>query len=379
MPTDVTRPSIDIRTQLSSSHYLFNHITQLSRESTALVAESDLPQSMAKPIMVTGATGKQGGAVVDALVALNDPNITILAVTRDPESPSAQKLLTKSKQIRLVRGDLNNASLTFEGAKFESPNGKVWGVFSVQAMSMDIKAEDAESAIETKQGMALVDAALANNVQMFVYSSVDRGGAEKSWNNPTDVPHFRTKYLIERYLRDEATGKMNWNIIRPVIFFDNISQDFQSKIVMTAVKDSIGDQVFPWVATKDIGVFAATAFADPEKFKGVALTLAGDELTWGELNHKFKEYTGYDVPTTFGFVGAGLKWYSHEMGAMCKWFETEGFGFPNLGELRAIDPNLTDFNTWLRRDSDWADPAVASLAAPVATSADAQNVQSAGA
>lgn len=307
-----------------------------------------------KPIMVTGATGKQGGAVVDALLALNDPTITILAVTRNPESEASQKLMAKSKQIRLIRGDLNNTSLTYENAKFESPNGKIWGVFSVQTMSMGVKVEDTETAEETKQGMGLIDGALANDVKMFVYTSVDRGGAEKSWDNPTSVPHFRTKYLIERYLRSEATGRMNWTILRPVIFMDNIENNLPSKIVMTAIKSSIGNKSMPWIATKDIGFFAAQAFADTDKYNGVAISLAGDELTFDQLNEKFKNFTGHDVPTTFSFVGSALNWLSNEMGQMCNWFRDEGYFTPNLPELRSIDPHLLDFDTWLRQDSDWS-------------------------
>lgn len=307
-----------------------------------------------KPIMVTGATGKQGGAVVDALLALNDPSIIILAVTRNPESETAQRLMAKSQQIRLIRGDLNNTSLTYENAKFESPTGKIWGVFSVQTMAMGVKVEDAELAEETKQGMGLIDGAIANDVKMFVYSSVDRGGAEKSWDNPTPVPHFRTKYLIERYLRSEATGKMAWTILRPVIFMDNIDNTLQSKVIMTAIKNEVGNKQMPWVATKDIGFFAAKAFADPEKFNGVAISLAGDDLTWDQLDEKFKAFVGHDIPTTFGIVGTALNWFSGEMGAMCTWFREEGYAHPNLAELRAIDPHLTDFDTWLRQDSAWS-------------------------
>lgn len=309
--------------------------------------------------MVTGATGKQGGAVVDALLALNDPTITILAVTRNPESETSQKLMAKSKQIRLIRGDLNNTSLTYENAKFESPNGKIWGVFSVQAMGMGVKLEDAETADETKQGMGLIDGAIANEVKMFVYTSVDRGGAEKSWDNPTPVPHFRTKYLIERYLRSEATGKMNWTILRPVIFMDNIENNLPSKVVMTAIKNTVGNKQMPWVATKDIGFFAAQAFADTEKYNGVAISLAGDDLTFEQIDEKFKAFTGHGVPTTFSIAGTALNWFSGEMGAMCNWFRDEGYAHPNLAELRAIDPNLTDFDTWLRQDSAWSPNVIA--------------------
>jgi uncharacterized protein YbjT (DUF2867 family) len=49
---------------------------------------------------------------------------------------------------------------------------------------------------EERQGKALVDAAIKNNVKNFVYSSVDRGGP-RSDNDATNVPHFASKYRVE--------------------------------------------------------------------------------------------------------------------------------------------------------------------------------------
>ena len=87
-----------------------------------------------KAILVTGATGKQGGALIAALLSHNAP-FTILAVTRNPESPSAQKLAAKSPRIKLVKGNLDDLPALFGAAKAISP--QIWGVFSVQTMMGD--------------------------------------------------------------------------------------------------------------------------------------------------------------------------------------------------------------------------------------------------
>jgi hypothetical protein len=76
------------------------------------------------------------------------------------------------------------------------------------------------AATEEAQGRALVDEAVANGVEWFVYSSVDRGGDEKSWDNPTPIPHFISKHNIELYLREKAGDKMMWSILRPTAFMD---------------------------------------------------------------------------------------------------------------------------------------------------------------
>jgi uncharacterized protein YbjT (DUF2867 family) len=81
-------------------------------------------------ILVTGATGKQGGALIQNLIQKNAP-FQILAVTRNTESPSAQKLVKLSKNITLVQGDLDNPSEIFKNAQSQTSQ-PIWGVFSVQ-------------------------------------------------------------------------------------------------------------------------------------------------------------------------------------------------------------------------------------------------------
>jgi hypothetical protein len=73
---------------------------------------------------------------------------------------------------------------------------------------------------EEAQGKALVDAALVAGVKFFVYASVDRGGDDKSYETPTEIPHFVSKYNVEHHLVDKAGDKMQWFIIRPVVFME---------------------------------------------------------------------------------------------------------------------------------------------------------------
>ena len=87
-------------------------------------------------ILVTGATGKQGGGVVNGLLTEDSTtDVEILAVTRKPDSASAQKLAQKSPKIKLVKGDLDDPNALLDTAKEVSSTGAVWGVFSVQVSS----------------------------------------------------------------------------------------------------------------------------------------------------------------------------------------------------------------------------------------------------
>lgn len=265
---------------------------------------------MSKVLLITGATGQQGGAVVDALLA--DPkgrsDFSILAVTRDPSSASAKSLAGKSAAISLLKGDLNDVPALFKTAS-EITKQPIWGVFSVQV------PKNVE--IEEQQGKALVDESLKHGVKHFVYTSVDRGGNEKSWDNPTNVPHFISKHRIEHHLRDSTTRQggdaMSWTVLRPVAFMDNITPGFSMKVFMAAWRQSLGTKPLQMVAVSDIGYFGAQAFLHPDKYSCKAIGLAGDNTSIEDLNKAFQKKLGTPLPETYGFLGSALLWGVKEM------------------------------------------------------------------
>lgn len=297
---------------------------------------------MSRAILITGATGKQGGAVVDALLSHGSSDL-LLAVTRNANSTSARRLAAKSSSIKIVEGDLDATSALFASAKAAAGAAPLWGVFSVQAMS------DRKSDKETQQGKALVDEAIKAGVQHFVYSSVERGGDERSWNNPTPVPHFITKHRIEHHLRNSTANNkspMGWTILRPVIFMDNLAPGFFGKVFLTMIHDIMGEKPLQWIATKDIGFFAAEAFRDPKTWNKRAIGLAGDNLTFSELSQAFKTVTGEPVGTTLGILGKALKHGVQELGIMVAWFKDEGYK-ADMAEIKRIHPGVMTMKHWL--------------------------------
>lgn len=162
---------------------------------------------MSKSILVTGATGKQGGAVIDALA--NNPEFTLLAQTRNATGAGAQKLQGKGNNIKVVEGDQDNVPGLFANAEKAAEKG-IWGVYSVQVS----QGKGVTHEGEIKQGKAMIDEAVKAGVKHFVYSSVERGGDEKSWENETPIPHFQSKYEIEHHLKKNA-GQMGWTVLRP--------------------------------------------------------------------------------------------------------------------------------------------------------------------
>lgn len=313
--------------------------------------------SIPKPILITGATGKQGGSVLEQLVTHpSSPQFILLAVTRNTSSASAQKFTKRHPNVKLVQGDLDDVPSLFRSAKDVLQQAgqiepKIWGVYSVQvSMGPGVTIEN-----EIKQGKALIDASLEEGVKHFVYSSVDRGGNAKSSDNETPIPHFQSKHQIEKHLLAQAGPKgekMGWTILRPVAFMENIVPGFASKVFLSALRDTLQDKPVQWISTVDIGLFAAKAFREPEVWNARAEGLAGDELTFEEMNGCFERVTGYPAPATYGLFGSALKWAVTEVRIMLDWFVTDGYGV-NIAKLRSEEPGLCDFERWLKERSDF--------------------------
>ena len=319
---------------------------------------------MSRAILVTGATGNQGGAVIRALLAQN-ANFQILAVTRNAASVSAQKLAAKSPRITLVQGNLDDVDSLFRAAK-QATKLPLWGVFSMQVQfilclrhhnfqayslltfdpwQLPPFSKDGPT-VEMRQGKALIDASITNGVGHFVYASVDRNGAQSDFN-PTNVPHFRSKHYIEKHLLERSqTSAMSWTILRPAAFMENFDGGFIGKVTATSWKLVVKSRPLQLVAVDDIGWFVANAFMEPGWSAGKCISLAGDELTWEEAAKVFREATGKEIPMTWGFVARIILWMSEPLGTMYAFFEKEGYG-ADVEELKKVHPGLLSLKAWL--------------------------------
>jgi uncharacterized protein YbjT (DUF2867 family) len=296
-----------------------------------------------KSILVTGATGKQGGALISSLLASRSTSpFNIIALTRNTNSARAKSLASKPN-VTILEGDLDDCPAIF--SKLTSP---LHGVFSVQ---VPLKAK-----VEEKQGKDLIDAAASFGVKHFVYTSVDRGGPERSDLDGSVVPHFRSKFNIENHLKTVGPKHgMDWTIIRPVAFMDNLTPDFLGRGFATLWKINGAESRLQLVASRDVGKLATEAFISQEEFKGRALSLASDELSWQEANDTFKAFVGTDLPMTYGWIGHVLRFVLHEhLGIMFKWFVDVGFG-ADPKAFKGKIPELLTFDAWLRTESGFKD------------------------
>jgi len=306
---------------------------------------------MVRRLLITGATGKQGGALITALTssAPNSANspFEIYAVTRDATSPSAQRLAAMSN-VTVIQANLANPVALF--VKLPTP---IWGLFAVPMMTAGHVCEESE-------GKALTAAAVAAGVQHIVFTSTDRGGQHGSEGNPTSVPHFASKFRIEEDIKSTAAarkdGSLTYTFLRPVAFFENFSNDFVGRCFPTMWRLNGADKPLQLISTSDIGRIAAEVFNahDSQEYKNKALSLAGDSLSLNEAGKIFREETGIrtGLPETYTWLGGVIRYAVADLRAMFGWFADSGFGV-DVPVLRQRYPYLKDFRTWVRRDSAW--------------------------
>ncbi len=276
-----------------------------------------------KTILVTGATGNQGGAVARSLRARG---WKVRALVRDPAKSTAQRLAKDN--IELVQGDL------FTTASLENALDGVYGVFSIQT-----PAEHGPAG-EIIQGKLLADAASKVHVQHFIYSSV--GGAERA----SGIPHFESKWQVEKHIH---ALNLPTTIVRPVFFMDNFINYFgtpikQEQKLILPLHPQTRLQL---IATEDIGNIVALAFEQPESFVGKSLEIAGDELTMTEIAESFSQV----MQRTISYVELPVEQSIQrdaENALMMEWFNTDGYQ-AIVPALRALLPSLMNLETWLRK------------------------------
>ncbi|WP_242343385.1 NmrA/HSCARG family protein [Anaeromyxobacter terrae] len=267
-----------------------------------------------RTVLVTGATGKQGGATLRHLARRG--GFALRAMTRKPEGDAAKAVAALGAE--LVQGDLDDA------ASLERALTGAWGVFAVQ------NTWEAGVVREEEQGKRLAELARRRGVQHFVYSSV--GSAHLA----TGIPHFDNKARVEEAVR--GLGFPSHVILRPVFFMENlVSPGFlQGDALVTALRPTTKLQM---IASDDIGRFAAQAFVEAEKWRGTETDLAGDAVTMPEAAEVVSELVGRKLAYRQIPMEA-VRANSEDFALMLEWFERVGYSadIPSLEARWGIRP-----------------------------------------
>lgn len=235
--------------------------------------------------LVTGATGTQGSAVAHALLARG---LQVRALVRDAEAPAARSLARAGAELAAGRFE--------DGGSLHAAMAGVDAVFSVQL------APGGQPDSERDQARALMQAARDAGVRQIVHSSVSNTGAFRTmagWNEGRwSRNYWESKADAEDIVR--RAGFPLHTILRPAFMMDNFAApkaawmfpDLSRGEILTAVA---ADTPMVLIAAADIGEAAAAAMAEPDRFAGQAIELAGDLRTLPQVAAILAEVKGAPV------------------------------------------------------------------------------------
>jgi uncharacterized protein YbjT (DUF2867 family) len=275
-------------------------------------------------VLVTGATGKQGGHVVRELLARGH---SVRAFTRKPESPAAGALAERG--VTIVKGDFEEEGSLERAAR---------GVDTVFAMSTPYGTNEKT---ETREGINIVRAAKAVGVKHLVYTSV--AGADRA----SGIPHFDSKFEVEKEIRRSG---IPFTIVAPVFFMENFVADWmlagiaQGSIAMALPATRRVQQI----SVSDIAQFATLVIERRESFLGRRIDIASDELTGVTAAAAISEASGRQIKYTALPIDA-VRQQNKDQALMFEWFDRVGYDADIVG-LRSDYPEVDwhSFSVWAR-------------------------------
>jgi uncharacterized protein YbjT (DUF2867 family) len=278
-------------------------------------------------VVVAGATGKQGGAVVKNLL---ERGHEVRAITRSTDSAKARELAKAG--VTLVRASLEDTAAVTKALD---------GATSLFAMTTPFEGG---TQAEIRQGVSAADAAKAAGVHL-VFTSVG------SANQQTGVPHFDSKYEVEKHI---ASIGVRATILAPVYFMENLyfgKEQLAKGMYATPLPPT---RKLALVPVEDIGAVAVRLLEDPGRFAGRRFDLGSDELTGNDVVAILSRVTG----RPFTYFQVPLDVIRQRMGEdavkMYEWFERVGYTVDRAA-LRREFPDVTfhDFESWARAQ-DWS-------------------------
>lgn len=277
-------------------------------------------------ILVTGATGQQGGAVARHLL---NQGFRVKALTRNAASAPAQALQAMGATI--VQGDFEKKEellAALEGCDT---------LFSVQ--NYWEKGVGYEG--EIRQARNLLEAARQMHIQHIVQASI------ADCDHAPGVKHIESKYAIEKMIQ---TSGIPYTLLRTVMFMENFVGKYPHLILAFLAGVLPAHFKLHLTTVDDIGAIAATVISVPEKYQGRIINIASDIATLSEIKQAYKENLSnkvldYKIPAWFGSL------INQEFTRQLQWNKTDGWKFP-LSETREVLPHLTSIREFFRKASN---------------------------
>lgn len=300
--------------------------------------------SITGPILVTGATGMQGGVVAAALLKAGK---TVRALVRNPNSDAAKAL--QAAGAELVEGDMLNRS------SLDAAMVGVEGVFSMQTPP---RSDDDTSEVDA--GKALVDAAFEAGVRMFVHTSVARAGDQENFVNWASGQWYPNYWNSKSAVIDAVVnrGFEFYTILKPALIMANYVPPRSQAMYPTLITEgriATATELttkLDLIAPEDIGAFALAAFENPQKFNGAHIDLAAVSLTSEEIAAALTRGTGHPVVAEFVSQEELLKQgYYDRLVESQHWNNVEGYKV-DIPALAQWGIPLKSFDEWIAENKD---------------------------
>ncbi|ODR79873.1 NmrA family protein [Haladaptatus sp. W1] len=283
-----------------------------------------MSQSTPTSVLVVGATGTQGGAVVDHLLA-SDKEFDVHGLTRNPGSDAAQQLADRG--VTVEEGNLGEKDTL---RPLVEDVDAVFGVTNFWEHGYDN---------EVQEGTNIAEVAADVGVEHFVFSSV--GGAERE----TGISHFDSKYEIEERIRELDLPA---TIVRPVFFmqnFEGMRDSIEDGTLAMALDEGVSLQM---IDAENIGAFVTRAFEQPDRYRGEAFELAGDEHTLENAAIVFSAVLGREVEVQHVPIDDLREQMGDEYAVMFEWFNEHGYEADIEGLRENHDVEFTELEGYLR-------------------------------
>ena len=282
-----------------------------------------------KSVLVTGATGQQGGGLSRLLLSRGH---RVRAFTRKPDGPSAKEL--KKLGAEIVAGDLGDIQSVERAAK------------GVDVAYLVATPYEQGPAAEARFGTTGLDGMHRAGVPYIVYSSVSDA------DRKTGIPHFDSKAEVEEHLKRLGTG---YSIVAPVFFSDNLMAPWLSAGLAQGVLATgvLPDRKLQVISLPEIAEFTTLAVERPKTFGGKRINIASDEPTLPEIARVLSEVTGRKIAYSAVPLDQ-VRQQSEDFAKMYDWFNRVGYS-ADLAKLRADYPEVhwRTFREWARA-RDWS-------------------------
>jgi uncharacterized protein YbjT (DUF2867 family) len=284
-------------------------------------------------ILVTGATGLQGGGVARHL--LKQRKYRVRCLTRRPDSQAAKVL--KQLGAEVVRADLDDP------ASLESALQGCTGVFGVTNFWEAFLRE-------YDQGVNLIEAASEADVEHLVLSTLP--SAAKLSRGAVTVPYFETKSHMEEHTRQRSVP---FTFVHVAFYFENFLSYFPPQRQADgsyAFSFPLADARLGAVAVEDTGGVVTAIFENRVEFQGKTVEIIGDEMKAQQYAQIMSCVLGRRVSynhipretyAALGFPGA------RELADMFELFRVH---LPSrraeIVQCRQIYPPMQTFEAWLQ-------------------------------